>query len=89
LDRGFLAASAVILNLAIWFALHVVFEQVREDHVVAMRLLVPVWDTLQLPSLALAAAALIAMLKFRVGMVPTLAASALLGVAYYLATGGT
>jgi chromate transporter len=76
------AVVGVVLNLAVWFGLHVVFGQVVEHHVAGLRLLVPAWDTLNLVSLILTAGALVAMLRFKVGMIPTLAATATLGVLY-------
>ena len=62
------AVVGVILNLAVWFALHVVFRGP------------PALASVDPFALAIAAAALLAMLRFHVGMLPTLAASALLGV---------
>ena len=76
------AVVGVILNLAVWFGLHVVFAEVAEHHVAGLRLLVPVWDTLNPVSLLLTAGALIAMLRYKVGMIPTLGSTAALGVLY-------
>ena len=76
------AVVGVILNLAVWFSLHVVFGEVAEHHATGLRLLVPVWSTLNFVSLILTVSALIAMLRFKVGMIPTLAATAALGVVY-------
>jgi len=81
------AVVGVILNLAVWFALHTIFGEVRETAAFGLRLWLPVWQTVQLPSLALAAGAALAMFRFRVGMMPTLAASALLGCGYFLLAG--
>jgi chromate transporter len=81
------AVVGVILNLAIWFGLHVVFAAVGEVHVAGLRLLVPDWDTLNVFSLILTAGALVAMLRFKAGMIPTLATTAVLGVAYVYAVG--
>jgi chromate transporter len=79
------AVVGVVLNLAVWFALHVGFRQVAERQLGPVRLLVPDPGSVDPAALALAAAALVAMLRFRVGMLPTLAASALLGAALQLA----
>jgi chromate transporter len=43
---------------------------------------VPVWSTLEPVALLLAAAAMIAMLRFKVGMAWTLAGSAAFGIAF-------
>ncbi|MPY74375.1 MAG: chromate efflux transporter [Alphaproteobacteria bacterium] len=79
------AVVGVILNLAVWFGLHVVFAEVAEHHALGLRLLVPVWETLNVASLILTAGALIAMLRFKAGMIPTLTATAALGVVYVYA----
>jgi chromate transporter len=74
------AVVGVILNLAIWFALHVVFREVAPARVGPFELLVPALASVDPLALAIAAAALLAMLRFHVGMLPTLAASAGLGM---------
>ena len=71
-----------MLNLAAWFGLHVVFAEVRDVRTFGMTLHVPVWETVDGVALALAAAALVAMLRFKAGMIPTLAISAMLGAIY-------
>ena len=77
------AIVGVVLNLAIWFAVHVVFEKVDQVQLGILRLYVPVWDTLNWAALLLCAAALIAMLRFKIGMIPTLAVSAVVGAALF------
>lgn len=73
------AVVGVILNLAVWFALHTLFAELRPLWPGGPDL--PVWTTVRwLPTL-LAAAAMLAMLRFRAGMLPTLAACAALGLA--------
>ncbi len=79
------AVVGVVLNLAAWFALHVVFTAVNEVRTFGMKLQVPVWETIDFAALALAVAALVAMLRFKVGMIPTLFVSAALGVIYQMA----
>jgi chromate transporter len=74
------AVVGVILNLAVWFGLHVVFGRVGELHAYGMRLWQPELATLDPWALVLAAGALVAMLRFRVGMMPVLATSAGLGL---------
>ena len=80
------AVVGVILNLAVWFALHVMFGTVNSVQWYGATLSVPDIATLDPASLLLTVAALIAMLKFRVGMLPTLAVSALAGTLYQLLT---
>jgi chromate transporter len=78
------AVVGVVLNLAVWFGLHVVFATVVERREAGLRLLVPDIATIDPAALILAALALVAMLRFKVGMIPMLAASAALGAAWRL-----
>ena len=78
------AVVGVIANLAVWFALHVLFGSVDARHVGPLRLSVPDFATLDPWALLVAAAAMLAMLRFRAGMLPTLAAAALTGLAMRL-----
>jgi chromate transporter len=79
------AVVGVIFNLAFWFALHVIFGHLAEVHAAGMRLLVPLWGTLEPASLVLAAGALVAMFRFNIGIMPVLAISAAAGLIYKLA----
>ncbi|GJD79548.1 chromate efflux transporter [Methylobacterium gregans] len=79
------AVVGVILNLAVWFALHTVFAETRPFTAGPIRFDVPVPSSLNPWALALAAAAVLAVFRFKVGMVPTLAACAAAGVALHLA----
>jgi chromate transporter len=79
------AVVGVILNLAVWFAIHTVFAEVRPLHWGPLGFDAPLLGSVNLWALALSAVAVIAMFRFRVGMVPTLAATSAAGVALYLA----
>ncbi|ESZ68763.1 chromate transporter [Mesorhizobium sp. L103C119B0] len=72
------AVVGVVMNLALWFALHVIFGAV---HRVGLGMEVPVLSSLNWRAALLAAAAMVAMLKLKIGMLPTLAGSALAGLA--------
>jgi len=72
------AVVGVVMNLALWFAVHVVFGAV---HRVGLGMEVPVLSSLDWRAALLAAAAMVAMLKLKIGMLPTLAGSALAGLA--------
>lgn len=72
------AVVGVVMNLALWFALHVIFSAV---HRVGFGMEVPVLSSLDWRAALLAAAAMVAMLKLKIGMLPTLAGSALAGLA--------
>ncbi|WP_137389841.1 chromate efflux transporter [Rhodoligotrophos defluvii] len=75
------AVVGVILNLAMWFALHVIFRQVRTIEVLGIGPDVPVLASIDWRAAVLAVAALIATLRFGMGMLPTLAMCAAAGVA--------
>jgi chromate transporter len=77
------AIVGVVLNLSVWFAIHTLFQRIDQRAYGLLQIDVPVWSTLEPGALVLGVAALIAMLRFRVGMGWTLLASAGLGAAYY------
>ena len=70
------AVVGVVLNLAVWFGLHVLFHEI---HSIGFGMDVPVLHSLDWRAALLASAAMLATLKFRVGMPATLAGSALAG----------
>ncbi len=78
------AVVGVVLNLTIWFAIHVLFAKVESVRWNGVKLLVPDLATLSWVSAALAAASIVALLRLRLGMFPTLAAAATVGAAYDL-----
>ncbi len=71
------AVVGVVMNLAWWFALHVVFGKV---HSIGFGTDIPVFSSMDWRAALLSAAAMIAMLKLKIGMFPTLAGSALAGL---------
>jgi chromate transporter len=74
------AVVGVILNLAVWFALHVLFARVDAVRAGPLHLLVPEWRTLDVASLLIAIGAAVAIFRLKWGMLPTLAAAAATGV---------
>jgi len=78
------AVVGIILNLAVWFAVHVVFERVSELHFGPLRLILPDPASLDVLSGLLAVASLVAMLRLKLGMMPTLLAAATTGLAWRL-----
>ena len=78
------AVVGVIANLALWFALHVLFRDVERQPFLGLELDLPRLVTLDIAALALAAAALIATLRFKLGMIPVLIGCALIGAAWKL-----
>ena len=78
------AVVGVILNLAVWFAIHVVFRQVMPWH----GLDVPILGSLDPPATILALAAALALFGFKVGVMSTLLGCSLAGMALLLGFGG-
>jgi chromate transporter len=82
------AVVGVILNLAVWFGLHVAFGSVDEVRVFGMRLLVPDVATASYASIGIAAAAFVALFRLDWGMIRTLGVCTAAGAAYvFLALG--
>jgi chromate transporter len=74
------AVVGVILNLAIWFALHVIFAKVETRDVGLLHLQIPDLATLDPIALAIAALALVALLRFKMPVLALLVLSAALGL---------
>lgn len=81
------AVVGVVLNLAVWFSLHTVFEEVTETSIGPVVLQVPSIDSLNLAALVLAIAAIVATFRFHVGTFRLLAACALAGIVYAMILG--
>jgi chromate transporter len=80
------AVVGVILNLAIWFALHVIFTETVPVSLLGLSIDTPLLRSVDLASLVLTLAAAMAMLRFKVGIMPTLVGCALAGIGYQLVT---
>jgi chromate transporter len=78
------AVVGVILNLALWFAIHTLFGAVREVATPTGAFEVPVLASVNWAALALATAAAIAVFRLKIGMIPVLLGSAALGAVYVL-----
>jgi chromate transporter len=74
----------VIMNLAIWFAIHFVFHEVSRVAHGPLRFDAPILASVDPVALVLAAASIVAMLRFDVGMVRVLAASSGAGIVLHL-----
>ncbi len=72
------AVVGVILNLSVWFGLHVLFSELDVLNSLGMHIQIPVWHTLNAWSALMAVAALI-LLRLKFGMLKTLAVSVVLG----------
>jgi len=78
------AVVGVIVNLAVWFGLHVVFADVDEERVGPLRLYAPEWSSFDPVAAALTAGALVLVFVLRFGLLRTLGVSALVGGALSL-----
>jgi chromate transporter len=74
------AVVGVILNLAVWFSLHVLFGAVDERFVGPLRFYAPQWATVDWTAMALTVAAFVALFRLKWGMLTVLGGSALLGL---------
>lgn len=79
------AVVGVVLNLAIWFGLHVMFDEARRIAAFGLRVDLPVAASVNLPAVLLVVAALLAVLRFRLGTGVVLAGAGAAGVGLYLA----
>ena len=78
------AVVGVILNLALWFAIHTVFREVTPVRGYGLSFDAPVLLSADPWALALSVAAIIAIFRFKIGMMWTLAACAVIGIGLYL-----
>ena len=79
------AVVGVILNLAVWFALHTIFAETFRVAGLGFAFDVPVLASVNPWALALSIAAAIAIFRFKAGMIWTLLASSIAGVLLHLA----
>jgi len=75
------AVVGVILNLSLWFALHVLFTDVGRWAGYGLRLVVPEPGSLDLTALIVSAVAMLALIRFRLGVMTVLAACGAAGLA--------
>jgi chromate transporter len=74
------AVVGVILNLAIWFALHTWFGEAHPVNSFGFSFDAPVLSSLDPWALALSVAAIVAIFRFKAGMIPTLLACSGAGI---------
>jgi len=78
------AVVGVILNLAIWFAVHSLFRQTTPVRSFGLSFDAPILASVDYWALALSVAAIVAMFRFKLGMIPTLLATSAAGVVLYV-----
>ena len=81
------AVVGVIANLAVWFALHVLFAQVGTVSAWGLHMAAPDWASADPVAIALSAAAIVLAIRFKVGVGTLVAIFALAGLALKLSGG--
>jgi chromate transporter len=79
------AVVGVVLNLALWFAIHTIFRSVKPIAAGPLRFDMPVLASVDPWALAIAAVAILAMFRLKVGIFTTLGGASAIGVALHLA----
>jgi chromate transporter len=82
------AVVGVILNLSVWFAAHVLFNELRTVTAGPLSLLTPVWSSLDAPAMALTALAAGLILGLRLDLLKALPLMALAGLGLSWVTTG-
>jgi chromate transporter len=81
------AVVGVILNLAVWFGIHVIFHETVVWRGFGLQVGVPILPSVDVVAAILAIAAAVAIFRFKVGIMHTLLACSLVGVVLQLAFG--
>ena len=79
------AVVGVILNLAIWFALHVLFRETTPVHSYGLSFDLPRLYSIDIAASVLAVAAAVAIFRFKLGMIAVLGGACAAGIALRLA----
>ena len=74
----------VVLNLAIWFAIHAIFRKTVAVNAYSISFDAPVLSSVDVWSLLLGLAAAVAIFRFKIGMIQTLVACCVSGIMLYL-----
>ncbi len=83
------AVVGVILNLAVWFGIHVVFRETVPWKGYGLNLSVPVFPTIDVIAALIAIAAALAVFRFKIGVIQTLLGCSLAGVVARLTFGAS
>ena len=80
------AVVGVMMNLAVWFGIHVIFKTVHQQPFQLWHLIIPEWRSVDIPSLIITIIAMVAMLRFKVKLIPILIGSSLIGILLHTST---
>lgn len=78
------AVVGVILNLAVWFSLHTLFQKVESWQGYGLRILVPEWSSINIAACCIAILSLLLTFYWKMGMAITLATATTLGAILHL-----
>lgn len=78
------AVVGVVLNLAIWFAIHTIFHETIPVRALALNFDAPNLSSVDPWALALSVLAAVAIFRFKIGMIPTLLGCCAVGVGLFL-----
>lgn len=78
------AVVGVVLNLAIWFAIHTIFRKTVAVNTYSISFDAPVLSSVDVWSLLLGLAAAVAIFRFKIGMIQTLVGCCVSGMVLYL-----
>ncbi|WP_340645887.1 chromate efflux transporter [Phenylobacterium sp.] len=78
------AVVGVILNLAVWFALHVLFHEVEEVQMGPVTLDLPTLGSIDAAAVVLSLLAAVALFRLKIGVIPVLLGCAGMGVAIHV-----
>ena len=81
------AVVGVILNLAVWFGLHVLFRETTPIHDLGLRLDLPVMRSLDWAALVLTLGAAFAIFRLKLGVIPVLLGCSAAGILTYWLVG--
>ena len=81
------AVVGVILNLAVWFGLHVLFRESTPIHDLGLKLDLPVLSSVDWAALVLTAGAAFAIFRLKLSVIPVLLGCSAAGVLAYVALG--
>lgn len=76
------AVVGVVLSLAVWFAIHTLFEQVREVQIFGGPVPIPAWGSIDWFALLVAGVTFVGLWRFRWNVVPVVVGSAIAGLVY-------
>jgi chromate transporter len=77
------AVVGVVLNLAIWFAVHTIFREVRPMNAGPIHFDMPALSSIDLWALTISVAAIVAVFRLRAGVIQTLLGASATGVGLY------